>query len=363
MTQILSGLIVLTFNMVMTLLLSDNKYSIKKTLIIIAGYSVITLGVAYGLLIIFDNELVLTLAFLVLSWSYLFVFVKVLNNDIKTIITIMALSLSYSVFAISIVHHTYAIYDLDTTSYYYLISEFLICLITAPFVIKFINLTLKKIIYNYQKIDYKASYALPLLIFVFIYISRFFLEFTSIYIMLLYYITLITVLVFAYILITKLFSSLNENDKLSAQLHIDSLTKLYNRLGLYKDFEKLSNIDKAISVYFLDLDHLKDINDNFGHIKGDNYLKAFSNALLKIARENEKVYRISGDEFIIMSSKKSYDIDKLKHRIKAQMTIDLEFLGVSVGLATYLEDGQSLDELLFVADKRMYKDKQKTYKS
>lgn len=361
MVRIISGVIVLLFNLITTLILSDRKYSIKKTLLYVGAYTILVFSIARGTMFFFENEVLIDLLFLILSWSYLIIFIKVLNNHAKTIVTIMALSLSHSIFVIGIIYHIFMIYSFDFPSISFVITELIVFSLTAPFVIKFINMTLRKITFNFHLINFKSSYLLPLLVFLFVYISRFFISFTSVYILLFYYLTLVLLVVFTYLLITKLFIILDHNNKLSAQLHIDPLTNLHNRLGLYKDFDILIRDKKTLCVYFLDLNRLKLINDNFGHIAGDTYLVNFSDALRKVTKPSEKIYRISGDEFIILSTNQSYDINNLKLQIKKHLPNHLEFSGVSIGLAKYLEDGDTLDELLHTADKRMYIDKQKAY--
>ncbi len=77
----------------------------------------------------------------------------------------------------------------------------------------------------------------------------------------------------------------------------DYLTKGYNRTAFEIDVEKLINHNKVFRLVLLDLNHLKKINDSYGHQEGDYAIISCYNALNKSVSKNGKCYRISGDEF------------------------------------------------------------------
>jgi len=85
---------------------------------------------------------------------------------------------------------------------------------------------------------------------------------------------------------------------------IDSMTEVYNReVGINYLREMVSQVkldNDFFSVAYVDLDNLKYINDNFGHIEGDNYIHAMCDAVRSFIRKIDIISRIGGDEFLII---------------------------------------------------------------
>ena len=85
---------------------------------------------------------------------------------------------------------------------------------------------------------------------------------------------------------------------------IDPLTGLYNRSSLRRRFDELSeqarNNDQSVSVLVCDLDHFKRVNDTHGHAAGDAVLKNVAYTMRKILRHGDLIYRIGGEEFVIL---------------------------------------------------------------
>lgn len=152
--------------------------------------------------------------------------------------------------------------------------------------------------------------------------------------------------------------------------HHDALTGLKNRAGLIASVEYMLDNDPArnqhFTLYFMDLDGLKKINDHHGHAIGDEVLKAAARKIQGCTRSSDIVARIGGDEFVVASQSASTvgDATVLPQRIQAAfdkpMHVDGNDLqvGISVGLAKYPLDGVTIDELLNHSDKAMYVDKQ-----
>ena len=96
----------------------------------------------------------------------------------------------------------------------------------------------------------------------------------------------------------------------------DPLTGLYNRNAFKNiiagkfEFSKAKN--EEIGVSFIDVDYFKEYNDCYGHIEGDNYLKAISREILNICDEKTTAIRYGGDEFLILFCGYSYDYVKEK---------------------------------------------------
>ena len=86
----------------------------------------------------------------------------------------------------------------------------------------------------------------------------------------------------------------------------DTLTGIYNRAGFFKLSEGLIrdaiNYSVPVCVIFLDVDGLKNVNDNFGHDEGDNLIKGVADALKKVKRHGEIIMRYGGDEFVLMAA-------------------------------------------------------------
>jgi diguanylate cyclase (GGDEF)-like protein/PAS domain S-box-containing protein len=158
-------------------------------------------------------------------------------------------------------------------------------------------------------------------------------------------------------------------EKLEKLARIDSLTSCYSRgygLELLDRQIKLSHRSKSpLLLNFLDVDNFKDINDTFGHEEGDKVLKEVVKLLKSALREIDIICRMGGDEFLLIFPHSSLkeaplikgrlnkDLTKLNQTLKKPYKIDL-----SIGLSCYNPDNpQSADELIRVADKKMYEDK------
>lgn len=153
--------------------------------------------------------------------------------------------------------------------------------------------------------------------------------------------------------------------------HHDALTGLKNRAGLIAALEYMLGNDPAhkqhFSLYFMDLDGFKQINDHYGHATGDEVLKAAARNILGCSRSSDIVARIGGDEFVVasQSAPSEGDVTVLAQRIDAAFSTPIHvdgndlLVGISVGIAKYPQDGVTIDELLLHSDSAMYMDKQK----
>ncbi|MFN6991158.1 MAG: GGDEF domain-containing protein [Fervidobacterium sp.] len=144
--------------------------------------------------------------------------------------------------------------------------------------------------------------------------------------------------------------SIMEHNKVLRESFFDSLSGAYNRqTGL----ELLSKIFLSIKrevregyLVFLDIDNLKKYNDNFGHAKGDELIKNFSQAVLKSIRKNDIFVRYGGDEFLLYIDSK--EPENVIRRIK--LSNDAEF---SYGIVS-LHDFDTLEDAIIAADSKMY---------
>ena len=151
----------------------------------------------------------------------------------------------------------------------------------------------------------------------------------------------------------------------------DNLTNCANRNLLSERFKyersKAIRHQSRFSLLFIDLNDFKPINDNLGHNAGDHTLKKIAKRLQSVVRPHDLVSRIGGDEFVILFTNDvstSSIIDKIHHTISKPFTYEAHTLNItgSVGIATYPLEGETLEALLAVADKKMYGEKQQAVK-
>ncbi|WP_455218177.1 GGDEF domain-containing protein, partial [Kaarinaea lacus] len=155
---------------------------------------------------------------------------------------------------------------------------------------------------------------------------------------------------------------------------IDSLTGLYNRRYLKQMFPKLlaqARRDKhTLSGLMLDLDHFKNINDTYGHLVGDACLLHLAAILKESSRASDYVFRVGGEEFLILSigdSPKSSELlaDKIKESLSRNPFISEQVditMTASIGVShadNSLPAESALTNLLFHADKALYTAKYK----
>ncbi|MBA7545476.1 hypothetical protein ES705_37845 [subsurface metagenome] len=169
------------------------------------------------------------------------------------------------------------------------------------------------------------------------------------------------------------YTDITERKQLEEQLEklarIDSLTGCYSRgygLELLDRQIKLSHRSKSpLLLAFLDIDRFKAINDTFGHDEGDIALKEVSGLFKSTLREIDIICRMGGDEFLLIFPDNSLKEAPL---IKERLNIDLAKLNqtlkkpykieISIGLSGYNpENPQPMDELIRIADKKMYEEK------
>ncbi len=153
---------------------------------------------------------------------------------------------------------------------------------------------------------------------------------------------------------------------LAYQAYHDILTDLPNR-ALFKDRLGLSIIqsernDTKLAVMFIDLDRFKLVNDTMGHVKGDELLQQVAVRLKACLRRSDTLARLGGDEFIasIPDLRDSKVVEEIAEKFLENLQQPF-FLGsnevrisASIGIATYPDDGSSIDELVRHADLAMY---------
>lgn len=140
----------------------------------------------------------------------------------------------------------------------------------------------------------------------------------------------------------------------------DTLTGVYNRNKYTLDIPEITKSRGPIGVVYLDFNGLKETNDCYGHYYGDQALKRCSECM-RLVFEEANLYRTGGDEFVIISSQKSQEeFLKLVRTLKDSLA--KEQLPVAVG-AQWQESAENLRNLITLADRAMYEDKQHFYET
>jgi len=146
----------------------------------------------------------------------------------------------------------------------------------------------------------------------------------------------------------------------------DILTGLPNRMMfnqvLAYQVEQARRYDRRFAVMFIDLDHFKAINDNFGHGAGDLLLKEAASRLAESVRASDFVARLAGDEFVVIIQELG-DVEQLRaiaQKVVSALRAPVMLAGVmhhvtaSVGICVFPDDGQDEEALLRHADAAMY---------
>ena len=151
----------------------------------------------------------------------------------------------------------------------------------------------------------------------------------------------------------------------------DGLTGVWNRRYLQMQFRQViatsMRFNRPFSVLMLDLDHFKEVNDTFGHQRGDAILIEFAHRVSAILREVDTFARYGGEEFICLLSET--DVagavttaekirDVIKNEVFAGVGEEPILITTSIGLASYPEHGDTYQALVEAADRALYQAKQ-----
>jgi diguanylate cyclase (GGDEF)-like protein len=152
--------------------------------------------------------------------------------------------------------------------------------------------------------------------------------------------------------------------------HTDSLTFLANRKQIIADLQRevmaCERYRKPLTIFMMDVDHFKKVNDTYGHAAGDLALREMSIQMGKGIRQLDKLGRYGGEEFLVLlpatSIKSGIKLADRLLQITREMPINLEndqsiHITVSIGIAQYRVGRENWDDLLRRADKALYQSK------
>jgi diguanylate cyclase (GGDEF)-like protein/PAS domain S-box-containing protein len=155
-------------------------------------------------------------------------------------------------------------------------------------------------------------------------------------------------------------------DHLRRQALSDSLTGLANHRRLFEvlhaEISRSKRTEREFSLLLLDLDGLKEINDRFGHLAGNRALSRLAQILADCCRSIDTAARQGGDEFALVLPETGVAAASLvARRICDLLAEDTEepALSVSVGVASYPKDADTVGALLYAADRALYAMKDK----
>ncbi len=159
------------------------------------------------------------------------------------------------------------------------------------------------------------------------------------------------------------------NTKLAEIAVTDPLTGICNRRALYeqlaREFERSKRHGHPFSVFLMDIDHFKNVNDTFGHGVGDRVLVSVASALSETIRSTDSVGRYGGEEFVVLAPEtSSAQARLLGERLRCQVAQvtgaepDAPEVTISVGIASSdVVRVSRFDEMLELADNALYEAK------
>ncbi|EYE88507.1 hypothetical protein Q428_07465 [Fervidicella metallireducens AeB] len=159
-----------------------------------------------------------------------------------------------------------------------------------------------------------------------------------------------------------------ENDtfyrSMQMQANRDTLTRLYNRRVFDREIENLIESETPFSLVMYDVDNFKTVNDNYGHLIGDEVLKSISDIIMKSIRKTDIPCRFGGEEIAIIFKDLSKEdaliiSERIRERVE-EMNIKVgeENLKITIsgGIASYPEDGNEKNSVIDNADTVLYKE-------
>jgi len=150
----------------------------------------------------------------------------------------------------------------------------------------------------------------------------------------------------------------------------DELTSIYNMRAFARlaeqEHETASRTERPYAILMVDIEHLKTVNDTYGHEAGSRAVKLVAEALARLTRSSDLVARYGGDEFIVMLVGSNKEVaDEVAQRVRnvvfsTTLEVDVKMVRIkaNVGAASFPEQANNLQAVMAAADRAMYKDKE-----
>ena len=157
----------------------------------------------------------------------------------------------------------------------------------------------------------------------------------------------------------------NYEKKILQAANTDPLTGLYNRRFFYNYVQELQG--RALTLLYMDLDHFKEINDSFGHNRGDDVLRRTAKAMCEIFPQGT-AFRLGGDEFALIidgipdEEELQAQCDKMVYSVKDMFRETDSRISVSIGKVSSNGKDMDIDSLIHEGDAKMYSIKQEHHK-
>lgn len=147
----------------------------------------------------------------------------------------------------------------------------------------------------------------------------------------------------------------------------DGLTGVFDRSQMEAEGPQLvrdsQDRGEIVTLLLIDADHFKEVNDRFGHLQGDEVLKAVAGQLTTVLRPTDRLFRFGGEEFVVLCPRTNHaEALLLAEHLRWQVANTVRNLEghpitVSIGVASLADDAASFNGLLAVADDRLYEAK------
>jgi diguanylate cyclase (GGDEF)-like protein len=157
-------------------------------------------------------------------------------------------------------------------------------------------------------------------------------------------------------------------ERVRALAYVDGLTGIFNRRHfeskIAEEIERAQRYENELAVIMIDIDHFKKLNDEFGHLLGDEALRQISAIFVQNLRKFDHACRYGGEEFAILAPQTSGEHAMMVAEKLRKVVEGWSFPGVprpvtiTAGVSSYPANGRTRDELVKAADDALYQAKQ-----